>query len=88
MPGANCSGDDGAWRRTVATAPSSADSVEAARRDAVLGDVSEGTVDGALQHEAAKASDVVVTGDGGLHGVGDGIDHRIHVRYGSRHLLP
>ena len=72
----------------AATAPSSADSVEAARTDAVVGDVPEGTTDGALQHEAAKASGVVAMGDGILHDVGDGIDHRIHGRYMSRHLLP
>ena len=51
-------------------------------------DVVEGTADGALEHEAAKASGVVATVDGGLHRVGDRINHGIHGRYGVRHLLP
>ena len=54
----------------------------------MVGDVPEGTADGALEHEAAKASGMVAAGDGGLHGVGDGIDHRIHGRYRSRHVVP
>ena len=45
-------------------------------------------MDGALEHEASKASDVVAAGDGDLHGVGDRIHHRIHERYGVCHLLP
>ena len=51
-------------------------------------DVMEGTADGALEHEAAKASGVVATVDGGLHCIGDGVDHGIHERYGVCHLLP
>jgi hypothetical protein len=51
-------------------------------------DVTEGTVDGTLEHEVAKASGVVATVDGGLHCFGDRIDHRIHGRCGVRHLLP
>ena len=54
----------------------------------MVGDVSEGTTDGALEHEAAKGSGVVAAGDDGLHGVGDRIHHRIHGRYGVCHLLP
>ena len=51
-------------------------------------DVSKGTADGALQHEAKKASGVVATSDGGLHGIGDRVDHGVHGRYGCCHLLP
>ena len=77
-----------AWRRTTTTAPSSADSVEAARRDVVVGEIPEGTTDGALQHEAVKASGVVAVGDGGLHSVGDRVDHGVHGRYGCCLLVP
>jgi hypothetical protein len=69
-----------ARRQTAAIAPSSADSGEAARRDAVVRDIPEGTADGALEREAAKASGVVATVDGGLHCVGDRVDHGIHGR--------
>ena len=54
----------------------------------MVGDVSEATEDGTLEHEAAKASGMVAMVDGGLHGVGDRIHHRIHGRYGVYHLLP
>ena len=40
-------------------------------------DVPEGMADGALQHEAAKASGVVATVDGGLYCMGD----RIHLSH-------
>jgi hypothetical protein len=97
MPGANYSEDDGRGDergsgrgdgRMTATAPSSVHSVEAARRNAVVGDVPEDTVDGALEHVAAKATGVVATVVGGLYCVGDGINHGIHGRYGVGHLLP
>ena len=68
--------------------PSGTDSMEVERRDAVVVDVAEGTTDGALEHEAEKASGVVATVDGVLHYVGDQIHHRIHGRYGVCHLLP
>ena len=54
----------------------------------MVGDVPEGTADGALEHEAAKASGVVATVDGGFHCVDDRIHHRIHGRYRVCHLLP
>jgi hypothetical protein len=31
---------------------------------------------------------MVSMNDGGLHSIGDGIDHRVHGRYGVQHLLP
>jgi hypothetical protein len=64
------------------------DAVEIMRGDAVVGDVLEGTADGALEHETAKTSNMVATVDGGLHYVGDRVNHGIHGRYGVRHLLP
>ena len=51
-------------------------------------DVAEGTVDGALQHEAANASDLVAAGDRRLHCIGDRVDHSIHGRNGMGHILP
>jgi hypothetical protein len=62
--------------------------MEVTRRDVVVVDVTEGTADNTLEHEAMKASSVVSASDGSLHNIGDGIDHRIHGRYGVRHLLP
>jgi hypothetical protein len=62
--------------------------MEAASRDAVVGDVTKDTADNALEHVAAKATGVVATVDGGLHCVGDGVDHGIHGRNGMGHLLP
>jgi hypothetical protein len=62
-------------------------SMEVTRRDVVVVDVTEGTADSTLEHEAMKASGVVSASDGSLHGVSDEIDHRIHGRYGVHHLL-
>ena len=54
----------------------------------MVGDVPEGTANGALEHEVAKASGMVATMDGGLHRVGDRINHGVHGRYGVCHHLP
>jgi hypothetical protein len=62
--------------------------MEAASRDAVVGDVPKDTADDALEHVAAKTTSLVATVDGGLHCVGDGDDHGIHGRNGMCHLLP
>jgi hypothetical protein len=54
----------------------------------VVADVAEGSADGALEDEATNASRVgVATDDGRFNGVGDGVNHRIHGRYGVGHLL-
>ena len=66
----------------MATAPSSAYTVESTRRDEAVRDVLEDSTDGALEHEAAKAPGLVTTMDGGLQRVGDRINHGIHGRYG------
>jgi hypothetical protein len=62
--------------------------METPRGDAVVGDVPEGTANGALELEVAKASGVVATVDGGLHCVDDGVDQGVHGWYGVCHLLP
>jgi hypothetical protein len=55
----------------------------------VVADVAEGSADGAMEDEATNASRVgVATDDGRFNGVGDGVNHHIHGRYGVGHLLP
>ena len=73
-------------RRALATASFSADAVGMAGRNAMGGDVSKDTTDGILEHEPTKATGLDVPVDGGLHCIGDGVDHGIHERnVGNRH---
>jgi hypothetical protein len=63
--------------------------VETARGDAAVGDVAKSTADGALEDEPTNSSRMVVAaGNGGLDGVGDGVNLSVHGRNRGRHLLP
>lgn len=73
----------GARRRTTAALASDA---KAARRDAAVMDVLEGTTNRSLQHVPAKTFGDLAMVDGRLHCIGDRIDHGVHGRSsGSRH---
>jgi hypothetical protein len=64
-------------------------SVETARRDAAKANFAEDAANGALDDEALDSTRVsVATSDGGFNGVGDSVDHGVHGRSRSRHLLP
>jgi len=65
-------------RRRTSSAVRRANSIGAAKRGATFIDVAQCPADGALQHEARRATGGVVAGDCGLNCVGDGVHHRVH----------
>ena len=58
-----------------------------ARRDALSVDVPKNATNRALQHVAAEASGGLATVECRLDGIGDGVHHGIHGRYGVSHVL-
>ena len=65
-------------RRRTSSAVRRANSIGAAKRGATFIDVAQCPADGALQHEAGRATGGVAAGDCGLNCVGDGVHHHVH----------